>query len=143
VYLTIVKDHFKLLRKFDSESRPAFLVYLKRIAENTAKNFLRKHRIQTVELGEALNELADERKNAEAVLLIEADMETLRSAIRSLRKDYRNVVELLLKGYRHREIAEILEIPLKTSLTWAHRAVADLRKKLKIEIISDHEHILS
>ncbi|GAB4421913.1 MAG: hypothetical protein OHK0011_00030 [Turneriella sp.] len=142
VYLLLVKDHFRLLRQFDGTNRPAFLVYLKRVTENAARNFIRKHCKQETELGEALEHLADERETPEATLLHQADLERLTEAIALLRKDYQNVINLLLKGYRHREVAEILDIPLKTSLTWAHRAVAELRKKLKAEINLHGEHIL-
>lgn len=142
IYLAVVSDHFKLLQRFDGASRPAFLVYLKHIAENTAKNFLRKQYRRQVDLGEALEYLADERDTPEALLIKQADLARLDAAINELRPDYQNVLKLLLKGYRHREVAELLAIPLKTSLTWANRAMQELRKKFNLEIKSRGENIL-
>lgn len=143
VYVLLIGNHFKLLRRFDGQSRAAFLVYLKRIAENTARNYVRKHTKRAAELGEVLTNIADERPNAEGMLLADTQQEALYLAVRKLRRAYRDVIELLLKGYLHREIAELLEIPLGTSITRANRATAELKKLLASEIKTQPEYIFS
>lgn len=143
IYLEIIKNHFRLLRKFEGGNRRAFLVYLKRTAENVGKNFLRKILRDASELRDVLAEIVDERPNPESVMLAEADMSQLYAAIDGLRQEYRDVMRLLLKGYLHREIAEILNIPLATSLTHANRAQMVLKKILQIEIKSQPVNTLS
>lgn len=143
VYFGIIKDHFKLIRQFRGDSRPAFLVYLRKIAENLGKNYRRKQFRRETEVGEFLAEIIDERPNPEAVMLADTDLQQMNEAIKGLRQDYRDVLNLLLKGFRHREIATILDIPLATSLTRANRAVLILKKVLKIEINPRPENILS
>lgn len=76
-------------------------------------------------------------------MLADTDLQQMNEAIKGLRQDYRDVLNLLLKGFRHREIATILDIPLATSLTRANRAVLILKKVLKIEINPRPENILS
>jgi len=143
IYFAVVNCHFNLLRRFDGASRPAFLVYLKHIAENIARNFARKQFRRQADLCEVLEHLADERDTPETLLIKQVDLSRLDEAINELRPDYQNVLKLIIKGYRHREVAELLSIPLKTSLTWANRAVQELRKKFNLEIKSGGENILS
>lgn len=143
VYVEIIKDHFRLVRQFDGGSRPAFLVYLQRIASNVARNHLRKYAKLVVRIDDVLSEIADERPDPETLLLAETELNDLRAAIRQLGDEYREVVNLLLKGFKHREIADLLDIPIGTSLTRANRAIAQLKKILKIEIKAATENILT
>lgn len=142
IYLEIIKDHFRLLRQFTADSRPAFLVYLRRIAENVARNYLRKQVRHNSQISEILAEFVDERPNPEAIMLADTDLQQFNEAVNGLRQDYQDVLKLLAKGFRHKEIALILDIPLATSLTRANRAVMILRKMLKTEINPRRENIL-
>lgn len=55
----------------------------------------------------------------------------LRTAMEALSDEERQIVALhALSGFRHREIAEVLELPLATVLSKYHRALKKLRSRL-------------
>jgi RNA polymerase sigma factor (sigma-70 family) len=63
--------------------------------------------------------------------VVDRDMQTrLRAAVDGLEPPQREVVELMLDGHSHREIAEILGIPENTSKTRLRTAVKHLRGTL-------------
>jgi RNA polymerase sigma factor (sigma-70 family) len=143
VYLEILKDRFKLLRQFTGDSRLALLVFVRRVTENVARNFLRKHARQEIQLAQVISDMAEEQQNPEAAFLAETDQERLTQAVSALRQDYREVLALLLKGFQHREVAQILDIPLETSLTRANRAGMILKKVLDFEMSPGRENVVS
>ena len=55
----------------------------------------------------------------------------LRTAMEALSDEERQIVALhALSGFRHREVAEVLELPLATVLSKYHRALKKLRSRL-------------
>ena len=60
------------------------------------------------------------------------DIVVLKAALQILTEEERQIVTLhALSGCKHREIAEILQIPLPTVLSKYHRALKKLKKELE------------
>ena len=60
------------------------------------------------------------------------DRSILRSCLEQLRDEQRQIVTLhALSGFKHREIAAILQLPLPTVLSKYHRAVKRLKQHLQ------------
>lgn len=67
--------------------------------------------------------------------------ETLQMLFESLTLQERSIVTLHdLSGFRHREIADILELPIGTVLSKYHRAVGKLKKKAQTEILGKEKN---
>jgi RNA polymerase sigma-70 factor (ECF subfamily) len=108
----------------------SFGAWLKRIVINKSLDFLRlrRERISLEEVGE-VEELQDDPP-ARVETAYEA--ESIRKAIYSLPEGYRIVLSLiLLEGYDHEEVSEILNISNATSRTQYHRAKKKLAELLK------------
>jgi len=129
---------FKSIYKFKGEAKLA--TYITRIAINLSLNAIqrRKRKWQIFYSGEK----KDERLNAFADSRTEKqkdEKELVRRAVSLLDSNYREVVVLkVFQGYKSKEVAEILQIPLGTVLTRYARA----QKKLKIlisELDSDYD----
>jgi RNA polymerase sigma-70 factor (ECF subfamily) len=108
----------------------SFGAWLKRIVINKALDFLRLKRVK-VSL-EAVDEM--ELTDVEEVNILETEysVEAIRKAIYSLPESYRIVLSLiLLEGYDHDEVSEILGISNSTSRTQYHRAKKKLVDQLK------------
>jgi len=129
---------FKSIDKFKGEAKLA--TYITRIAINLSLNAIqrRKRKWQIFYSGEK----KDERLNAFADSRTEKqkdEKELVRRAVSLLDSNYREVVVLkVFQGYKSKEVAEILQIPLGTVLTRYARA----QKKLKIlisELDSDYD----
>jgi len=109
----------------------SFGAWLKRIVVNKALDFLRLKREQ-VSL-EDLGELEEAEEDAVEFLEVAPRMEEVKRAIEALPEGYRIVLTLiLLEGYDHEEVAEILRISNATSRTQYHRA-----KKKLLELINE------
>jgi len=109
----------------------SFGAWLKRIVVNKALDHIRTRR-DTLSLDEAgepgEEEVAEESAFAGEGLSVEA----IREAIYSLPEGYRVVLSLiLLEGYDHSEVSEILDITNATSRTQYHRARKKLAELLK------------
>jgi len=126
----IVQEVFvKVFQKLNTFKGEATLgAWIKRIAINTALIHLRKKgKINIVELEtrqELIEEVSEEPVNY--------DMHRIHRAIKQLPDGCRVIFNLyLLEGYRHQEIAQLLNISESTSKTQYHRAKVLLRKLLK------------
>lgn len=107
-----------------------FGAWLKRIVINKALDFLRlkKEKISLEEVNDI--EITDD--NHGDTLETEYSVEAIRKAIFSLPEGYRIVLSLiLLEGYDHDEVSEILGISNSTSRTQYHRAKKKLLEQLK------------
>ncbi len=113
----------------------SFGAWLKRIVVNKSLDFLRlrRERISLEDVGE-VEEIPEE----DSVLIeLAYSADDVRKAIYKLPEGYRLVLSLiLLEGYDHEEVSEILRISNATSRTQYHRAkkkLAELLKKGKKE----------
>lgn len=105
------------------------LSWIFKIAQNEARMIWRKTKNVTFqELSDAGEEIAfDNVKNVE-------DRELLRHAFTVLSKEEIQIVTLyLVSGFKHREIAEILGIPLATVLSKYRRGLKKMEKRLRQE----------
>jgi RNA polymerase sigma factor (sigma-70 family) len=119
---------FLKLRTYRGEV--SFGAWLKRIVVNKSLDFLRlkKERISLDEVSEP-EEPIDE---APTILEVAYPADTLKKAIYALPEGYRIVLSLiLLEGYDHEEVSEILQISNATSRTQYHRAKKKLIELLK------------
>ena len=108
----------------------SFGAWLKRIVINKALDFLRlkKERLSLDEVGE-IEEIPDDPPETMEVAY---QAEIIKRAIYSLPEGYRIVLSLiLLEGYDHEEVSEILNISNATSRTQYHRAKKKLAELLK------------
>ncbi len=120
---------FSKLRTYRGEV--SFGAWLKRIVINKALDFLRlkREKISLEEVDEM--ELTDVDDGN--ILETEYSAEDIRKAIYSLPEGYRIVLSLiLLEGYDHEEVTEILGISNSTSRTQYHRAKKKLVEQLKM-----------
>lgn len=98
--------------------------WILQIAKNTALDFLRKNR-QTADIDDL--HIADTRKDADETLALHDALNTC------LEDGDRQIVLLhVVYGYKHREIAKILDIPLGTVL-WKYNAALKRLKRFLSE----------
>ncbi|WP_445748135.1 RNA polymerase sigma factor [Polaribacter sp.] len=120
---------FLSLESFEIDS--SFGLWLKKIVINTCIDKLKKRKIETISLENYSIEILDddlEDWNFDATI----NKETILKAIEKLDLKYQLVIKLFLfEGYDHSEIAEILNIPIKTSRTQLKRGKLLLRNILK------------
>ena len=120
---------FNNLDSFRGES--SFGSWLKRIVINQSITFLRSKKQEFTEI-DNLQIVADENKEDNFPGI---DPTMVHESIKTLPEKARVVLNLyLLEGYRHKEIAEILNISESTSKSQYLRAKQLLREKLKKEI---------
>jgi RNA polymerase sigma factor (sigma-70 family) len=120
-------DVFTKLHYFRFES--SIGSWIKRIVVNNCINFLKKRKLEMVEIGD--HDIPQTKDNAdwEEVLLT---VENISSSINQLPEGYRVVLNLyLLEGYDHQEIGEILNISASTSKSQYSRAKKKLQSLLK------------
>ena len=117
---------FANLHRFRYES--SIGAWIKRITVNRCINFLKKKRIEWIELSIQKIPVEEEEVNFEAQ---ELDVEKIKRVIPLLPDGYRVVFNLyLLEGYDHREISSILGISEATSKSQLNRAKKRLKKLL-------------
>lgn len=103
--------------------------WIKRITINSCISFLRKNRMIEVEWDSQAVDIPDEEAD------LDINVEMIHEAIRQLPTGARMVFTLhVLEGYKHIEIAEILNISLSTSKTQYRRAKLILQSTLKARI---------
>ena len=109
--------------------KTTFGAWLKRIIINHCIDVLKKNELETVSLDKYSLEIIDEENwNFD----IEITKDFILSALEKLNLKHQIVVKLyLIEGYDHQEIAEILEIPIKTSRTHLRRGKLQLKELLK------------
>ncbi|HUS87480.1 MAG TPA: RNA polymerase sigma factor [Bacteroidales bacterium] len=111
-------------------NRKAFGSWLKTIVINNCISFLRKQKVQFEDIRE-FNLEEEEKQELDLTL----DPTIVHSAIKDLPEGSRTVLVLhALEGYRHREIADMLNISESTSKTQYRRALGLLNKKLKHKV---------
>lgn len=123
----------KAFFKLDSyRAEVSFGAWLKKIVVNRSLDFLRTRREHL-----ALDEVGEpepEEDGEEVMLKHSCSAEEIRRAIESLPEGYRIVLSLiLLEGYDHEEVSQILNISNATSRTQYHRAKKKLVQLLKEE----------
>lgn len=120
---------FRQLKSFRFEA--GFGSWLRRIVVNESLNFLRKRK----DWQSDLSMVADETHNEEEIGFPDIPVEKVHFAIRELPEKARLVFTLyLVEEYRHREIAEMLNISVSTSKSQYQRACKLLREQLRPEI---------
>lgn len=122
-------DVFSKLHYFRFES--SIGAWIKRIVINNCINFIKKKRLQIVDIGEYDLPAETPTPATELTLSVNA----IQAAMRDLPDGYRVVLNLyLFEGYDHQEIGEILGITASTSKSQYSRA----KKKLK-DLLSQSE----
>lgn len=119
----------KAFKKIGSYNGTAsFGSWLKRIVINQSLDWLKKQRIETVELKEEVAYLStDEPWEVEN----DISMAVIYRCIESLPQKCKNVVKLyLLEGYDHQEVAQILEISEVASRSQLSRGKSKLKELL-------------
>jgi len=117
---------FKKIDTFNGEA--TFGSWLKRIVMNHCLDFIKRNRIETVELKEEVYEWTDEEPWE-----VEQDisLQNILDCIEQLPLKCKNVVKLyLLEGYDHQEVSQILEISEVASRSQLSRGKNRLKELL-------------
>ncbi|MGW8316092.1 MAG: RNA polymerase sigma factor [Bacteroidales bacterium] len=112
----------------------SFGAWLKKIVVNKSLDFLRlrKDQLSLEEVGEI--EMIDDEPSDSPEAEATPRVEEIREAIRMLPEGYRIVLSLiLLEGYDHEEVSEILGISNATSRTQYHRAKKKLQELIELK----------
>ena len=128
----IIQESFvKAFNNLDSfRGDSSFGSWLKRIVINQSISFLRTKKQEFTDIDNLQIVTEEEEDNIPKV-----DPTMIHESIKALPEKARVVLNLyLLEGYRHKEIAEILDITVSTSKSQYLRAKQLLREKLKKEI---------
>ena len=121
-------DFFSKLHTFKGNSSVG--AWLKRICVNNCISYLKKRRVQLVEMEERHTGVADENFN-ESTDCGGLNVAAVKAAMQQLSDGYRTIFSLYaLEGYDHQEIAQILDITESTSKSQYSRAKARLRQIL-------------
>ena len=117
---------FKKIETFTGEA--SFGAWLKRIVINQSLDWLKKQKIPTVELQENVEYLPDD---GPWEIESEIKISTIYKCIESLPQKCKNVVKLiLLEGYDHQEVSQILEISEVASRSQLSRGKSKLKELL-------------
>jgi len=138
IYCKFIDNNYGLLRKFRGESFFELLAYIRQVAFNTAVNQRRSQGVEKIRMKnieDFLEHLRSDDNPETYYLQTEISHEVLR-AIDQLSIKYREPVYLLMQGYKHKEIASILEIPIDTASTRIRRAYSQLQEKLQKVMIN-------
>ncbi len=130
VFLRLLKNDFKLLKNFKGETEISFLAYLKSITLSTTKNYIKKH-YKEIPYKELENNIIDNIFNPEDITIKKIKIENLKKSIMELPIEYRDVFSFLIKGYKHKEISQILKISINTVSTRIKRGKEKLKKIMK------------
>ncbi|MRT94074.1 RNA polymerase sigma factor [Ancylomarina sp. 16SWW S1-10-2] len=111
----------------------SFGAWLKRIVVNKALDFLKKNKIDSLPLNDAISQLSEKEETQENSEN-ENSVDDIKKAIKQLPSGYRIVLSLyLIEAYDHEEIGEILNISASTSRSQYNRA-----KKKLIQILENN-----
>jgi RNA polymerase sigma factor (sigma-70 family) len=135
IYLRLIEDDYRVLKKFNGSSYGAFLLYLKEVCRNVIKEENKK-------LSQKKSHIVPTEVNTDSLVdpksigipENEEEHEQLLEKIMELKIGFREVMALKLKGYKAREIAEILNLPLNTVLTRIKRSIEKFKKNKKMGI---------
>lgn len=136
VYLRLTHNNYQLLRKFKGESLPAFIVYLSEISKNVSLSQTRVIRRQDFREGISLDvaiDVLDDRPIPETIYFEMEEKNEFYQHISSLDEPSREILFFRLKGYKFKDIAEILSLPLGTVLARASRAKEKIKKSSKMK----------
>ena len=123
VFVKVFKDLHQLK---DIESVGA---WIKRITVNSCISYLRKNKMTEVEWGSHAEDIPQDEID------MNLNVDLIHEAIRQLPAGARMVFTLhVMEGYKHIEIAEILNINISTSKTQYRRAKLILQSKIKAKI---------
>lgn len=130
IYLRLIEEESKLLKKFTGKSYAEFLLFLKEICRNVIREENRKFKKKTL-LVDVLEFQEETIVDPKSVLVEnkEEEVDLILEKILELELGFREVMVLKLNGYKAREIAEILNIPLNTVLTRIKRSIEKIKKK--------------
>lgn len=126
---------FKNIKKFDLAM--PFKPWLRRILINTCINNFKKKKLNFTERLEAANEYHDSED-----ILSGISYQEILDMIRQLSPAYRAVFNLhVIEGYKHEEIAEMLNISVGTSKSNLSKAKKNLQLILKDYFKVDYDRI--
>ena len=137
IYLRLIEDDYRVLKKFNGSSYGAFLLYLKEVCRNVIKEENKK-------LSQKKSHIVPTEVNTDSIVDPKSigtpendeEREQLLEKIMELKMGFREVMALKLHGYKAREIAEILNLPLNTVLTRIKRSIEKFKKNKKMGIKS-------
>lgn len=129
------------LKDFRGTNRYQFLSYLKLITINEAKTYLRLTATHTKEVSfdqnpasgddpSPVTEIASDTPNPEQTTAVRERLEALASRLQELPLEHQEIFVLKAKGYKDREIAQLLGIPDGTVASSYSRVVERLKKAL-------------
>jgi RNA polymerase sigma factor (sigma-70 family) len=132
----ILQDSFiKIFNSIDSfNGKGSFEGWMKRIVQNTAINSYRSH--LKFDLHVAISDQIDvaESDDFEAVLQL-FDANGIVELLNQLPEGYRLVINLFfIDGYSHKEISEMLNISVGTSKSQLHKAKANLKTIIELQL---------
>lgn len=111
--------------------KTSFGSWLKRIVINTCIDTLKKKNLETVSLENYPLEIIEDDDWNFSIKITKKQIE---EAVEQLKSKYQIVVKLyLMEGYDNAEIAQILNIPIKTSRTHLRRGKLALKTLLKAQ----------
>ena len=128
--IEILNDSFiKVFKKIKDYSDLSFKGWLRRIVINTASDHYRKNKKhmyhQDIESGEAITMVYEEN------IYDRISYEELLELIQKLPPSYRNTFCMyVIDGYKHEEIADMLNVSVGTSKSNLHRARTHLKEML-------------
>jgi RNA polymerase sigma factor (sigma-70 family) len=104
-------DAFKRIHDFRQET--TFGLWFKQIVVSRSINLIRKRKVELVELGDDIDNLADEEQYDDEE--IQYKVAQVKQAMNELPEGYKQVISLyLIEGYDHEEIGQILNITENT-----------------------------
>ena len=127
----LTQDVFVLAyQKIDQlKSSEKFLAWLKSIAQNRSKSFLRSQLYQLIPLEECSDQLIVEASPEEKMLKGEL-ADAITQAIKALPHQERRVLQAFLDGFSHKEISQQFGIALQTSMNRLYQA----RKRIVVSL---------
>ncbi len=112
------------------EGKGSFEGWLKRIAVNTSISYIRKNKKH--DFNQDITEIQESKLSDFDVEEAEFTHDELLKVIKSLPIGYRTIFNLFaIEGFKHREIAEMLEIDISTSKSQFSRARKLIQEKLE------------
>ncbi len=137
IALDLVQDIFVAMwekKKFDMDEL-SVKAYLFKSVRNSCLNYLKHEKIVSKHMENKLASLSEQEicyyESGEKSFIEKEDLDKIYGIINSLPDIYREIIELSrFDGLRNKEIAEKLDIPLRTVETRLFRALSMLKEKL-------------
>ena len=125
------ESFFKAFEKIGTyKNEVSFGAWLKRIVVNSSLDFLKKKRLLSVPIDEVIGLQNQQEESSDD--FVPESVEQLREAIQKLPDGYKLIINLVLvEGYSHDEVANMLSISASTSRSQLARA-----KKRLIELLN-------